>query len=127
MRELLYIACGGALGAVIRFWVGGWAHRLGNGMAFPWGTLAVNLIGSLAIGILWAVLDRFTVETNLRMFLQVGILGGFTTYSTFSIEMLNLLRDGQLRLAGGYVISHIVLGLSLAAGGYFATRWLLTR
>lgn len=127
MRELLYIACGGAIGAVMRFLVGGWAQRLSWGVVFPWGTLAVNLLGSLIIGVLWAIFDRFIGAPNLRLFLLVGLLGGFTTYSTFSIETLNLLRDGELRLATLYVIAHIVLGLALAAGGYLAARGLLTR
>ncbi len=127
MRELIYIACGGALGAVLRFLVGGWAQRLSWGVVFPWGTLAVNLVGSLAIGILWAVFERFLDASNLRLFLLVGLLGGFTTYSTFSMETLNLVRDGQLRLAALYVIVHIVVGLALAAGGYFAARGVLIR
>lgn len=86
---------GGGIGAVARYWLSGFVYsRLGNG--FPYGTLAVNVIGCLLIGILiTAAEERFLVSPVIRVFLAIGILGGFTTFSTFSFETVTLLRDGQ--------------------------------
>ncbi|HSH00012.1 MAG TPA: fluoride efflux transporter CrcB, partial [candidate division Zixibacteria bacterium] len=112
---------GGALGAVGRWALSGWAQRFANS-ALPWGTLAVNLFGSLLIGALWAAFERFVVSPNLRVFLLVGLLGGFTTFSTYSLETVMLLRDGELRLALYNALAQNALGVGLALGGYLLVR-----
>ena len=124
MERILYIAAGGAIGAVARWAVSGWAQRLAD-TPFPWGTLTVNLLGSLIIGALWGVFERFISAPNLRMFLLVGLLGGFTTFSTYSIETVSLLRDGELKLALVNALSHNALGVALAFAGYMLARMLL--
>ncbi|OGF50255.1 MAG: hypothetical protein A2231_04785 [Candidatus Firestonebacteria bacterium RIFOXYA2_FULL_40_8] len=128
MLRYLYVALGGAIGSVLRYAVSGLDFKLSNGI-FPTSTLIVNLFGSLVIGILWGMFERFEFSPMLRVFLFVGILGGFTTFSSFSLENLNLLRDGEVKTAVIYILITNISGIGLAFGGYFAARVLtnLTR
>ena len=98
MRYWLIFA-GGGLGAVLRYWVQGLVYnRVGSG--FPYGTVVVNIAGCFVIGLLMVSLEeRFLATPALRLFLTVGILGGFTTFSSFSFETLALFRDGESALA----------------------------
>ncbi len=102
MRDYFWIAFGGALGSVSRFWVSGVvAQRLGEG--FPFGTLAVNIAGCLAIGFFTGLTGPeggLAVHPTYRQFFTVGVCGGFTTFSAFSIQTLNLARNGDLVGAG---------------------------
>lgn len=119
IRTLCWIALGGALGAVARSLVTGGLFKWLPGM-FPWGTLAVNVIGSFAIGILFAWLSGTVwLHTMARPFLVVGFLGAFTTFSAFSIETLTLLDDGRAGLALLYSLSSVVACVGAA--------WLGTR
>ena len=121
MLRYLYVALGGAIGSVLRYAVSGLDFKLSNGI-FPTSTLIVNLFGSLVIGILWGMFERFEFSPMLRVFLFVGILGGFTTFSSFSLENLNLLRDGEVKTAVIYILITNISGIGLAFGGYFAAR-----
>ncbi|WP_456416589.1 fluoride efflux transporter CrcB [Thiolapillus sp.] len=106
--QALAIAAGGALGALMRYWVSTATYAwLGRG--FPWGTLAVNVLGSFLMGVLYILLlERLSSGPEMRAFLLIGFLGAFTTFSAFSMETLNLLEDAQfgkaLLNAGGSVI-----------------------
>lgn len=116
----LWIALGGGLGSVLRFWLQGRVQGAFPGL-FPMGTLAVNLIGSAVIGFLGGCFGSASPAdgpAHLRLFLMVGILGGFTTFSSFSFENLYLLRSGEGRLAAIYLIASNVLGVALAFGGF---------
>ncbi len=100
MTQIISIAAGGAVGALLRFWVSNGVYAL-LGRGFPYGTLAVNVIGSLAMGLLYVFfLERMTVSAELRGAVLIGLLGSFTTFSTFSIETLNLIAQADFMKAG---------------------------
>jgi len=111
MLTTLGVALGGALGATLRYLVGlGLEQRLGSG--FPFGTLTVNLVGCLLIGLLAALfVDATEGREPLRLFLIVGCLGGFTTFSSFGLDTLRLLQDGAVAAAVGYVLASNLGGL----------------
>jgi len=110
MLEYLLIAIGGALGSVARYWVSGFvAQRVGE--VFPFGTLVVNVTGSLLIGFfatLTAPDGRFIAQPALRVFVMYGICGGYTTFSSFSLQTLNLARDGEWFGAGANAVLSLV-------------------
>lgn len=113
MWTYLWIALGGALGSVARFWCNGLVSEK-MGATLPWGTLAVNVAGSFVIGFLGAVSlpeGRLNPQTRAftTQFLMIGICGGYTTFSSFSLQTLDLLRDGEWLHAGGNVLLSVVL------------------
>jgi CrcB protein len=119
--QALAIAAGGAIGALMRYWVSTAIYAwLGRG--FPWGTLGVNLLGSFAMGILYILLlERLSSAPEMRAFLLIGFLGAFTTFSTFSIETLNLLENAQIgkaliNAAGSVVICIAAAWLGVVLG-----------
>ena len=94
MNQVLAIAAGGAVGSVLRFWMSTWVHSFA-GRTFPYGTLTVNVVGCLAMGFLFVLfVDRLSDNNVLRAGILIGVLGGFTTFSSFSIETLNLIEQG---------------------------------
>lgn len=125
MRSALLVALGGALGSVLRWLVGGWVHAATPTSTFPWGTFTVNALGSFAIGaLLGLALERALVSPAMRLLLVTGVLGGFTTFSAFSYETLQLARDGQWPAAIGYSLGSVLAGLAAAFGGWaLATRF----
>lgn len=114
---------GGAIGAGARWMVGRWAlHAFGP--AFPWGTLGVNLAGGLLMGLLVGVLAAKGASEAVRSFLGVGVLGGFTTFSAFSLELVQMLERGQAGLALGYALASVIgAGVALGAGLAVARAW----
>lgn len=123
MPAILLIALGGAIGAVLRYGAVDALHRL-TGEPLPWGTLAVNLVGSFALGFLLLASDRLPLSENVRLFGAVGVLGAFTTFSAFSWEVTWLLRQGEWLRAGAYAAGSVVLGvLALVAGGVAASAF----
>ena len=125
MSKLILIFVGSGIGGVSRYMLSGWAQRLSNG-SFPLGTLAVNLLGCLAIGFLSAAFaGRWFVREEHRVAIVVGVLGGFTTFSAFGMETFALLNDGQRLRAVLNVLSSVVLGVAGVWIGYrVAERWL---
>lgn len=120
VASLLQVALGGALGASLRWLTGLGATRL-LGHGFPWGTLIVNILGSFAMGVLVVVLARRSA-THLAPLLMTGLLGGFTTFSAFSLDAFTLYERGQVWLAGAYVLVSVVVSLLAIALGILATR-----
>lgn len=115
----LYVALGGAAGALARFALGGWiAGRAGEG--FPWATFAVNVAGSLLLGFFLRALPGHPAEAELRALLAVGFCGAFTTFSTFGYETTALLHRGAMGSAAGYVVGSVLLSVA----GVLAGAWL---
>jgi CrcB protein len=124
MIQVLAIAGGGAIGALLRFWVSGWVYAVA-GRSFPYGTLAVNVVGSLAIGFMYVwLLERVAGGVAWRAFLLIGLLGAFTTFSTFSLETLNLIEAGQLGRAVANMLLSVVLCVAAASLGVLIARQL---
>jgi CrcB protein len=124
MTQVLAIAAGGAIGALLRYWTSVAVHsRLG--MAFPYGTLAVNILGSLLMGFLYIwLIDRMTAGPALRAFLLIGVLGAFTTFSTFSMETLNLMEAGHPGKALANILVSVIVCVAAAGLGVLAARQL---
>lgn len=121
MPNTVYVILGAALGATGRYLVAGWVSNLAD-TGFPWGTLAVNLLGCLVIGLSWGLGERALWAPAFRTLLFVGILGSFTTFSSFGLETLHLLRDGEAGRALAYVLGSNLGGFSLVWLGLIATR-----
>ncbi len=118
----LWVAVGGALGSMARFWLGN-AMALAVGSQFPWGTLLINVLGSFVIsffGMLTGTSPRFAVPYEARIFVTVGLCGGFTTFSSFSLQTVELMRTGQAGRAGIYVAASVILCLAACAAGFSA-------
>ena len=122
MNNLLAIAAGGALGSVLRYGLGTAVTRWA-GSGFPWGTLAVNAMGSFLFGLLaFGLVERLPGESALRAFLLVGLLGAFTTFSTFSFETLGLLQEGEMGRALMNMFASVALCVLLAFAGFALAR-----
>lgn len=122
MTTYLWIALGGALGSMARYWmtlaVAAW-----TGPRFPWGTIAINVIGSFVIGLVaygTVPVGRVPITFGIRTFLLVGICGGFTTFSSFSLQTLELMRAGHWLEAGANIVLSVVLCLAGVWAGYAA-------
>lgn len=120
--EILSIACGGAIGAVCRYLLGNIVSRMLMS-ALPWGTFIINISGSFAMGVLMTlIVEREVLPAAWRLFLCVGVLGGFTTFSSFGYEALMLLMEGRLLAAMGYAGGSILLGMLAAGVGVLCAR-----
>ena len=125
MKLILAIAAGGALGAVARHQVSANVMRL-TGAGFPWGTVAVNVVGSFLMGVLIELMaQRLNVGMELRAFLTVGFLGAFTTFSTFSLDFATLFERGAGMAALGYAGISVVLAIVALFAGLAVMRFLL--
>jgi len=119
MRTLVLIGTGGFIGSILRYLLSGYVQQLSKGLQFPFGTLAVNVVGCVLVGFLAELADqRGFISDETRGFLIVGILGGFTTFSAFGNETMNLIRGGEPWLAFGNILGHITLGLFSVWLGY---------
>ena len=126
MYTYLSIALGGALGSMARYATGVYVGRW-LGMAFPWGTLLINIIGSFLIG---AFAESFALRWDssplTRVFLIVGVCGGYTTFSTFSLDIVTLINRGEALAAAAYIVASVVLGVAALFAGLHAMRFIFT-
>ena len=125
MTNLLLVAAGGAIGASLRHLSGiAWLRMAGP--AFPYGTLFVNVVGSLIMGffIAWLV-NRQGTSNELRMFIATGILGGFTTFSAFSLDVANLIERGAMQLTIFYILASVILSIAAVFAGLWFGRTIL--
>lgn len=122
--QILLVAIGGAIGATLRHLVGILTLRL-FGSGFPWGTITVNIVGSFAMGVIIELIaKRFSAPLEVRLFLVTGVLGGFTTFSSFSLDTVFLWERGQTALAIGYVAASVGLSIAALFGGLALVRGL---
>ncbi|HGY89750.1 MAG TPA: fluoride efflux transporter CrcB [Planctomycetes bacterium] len=124
--EWLAVAVGGMLGALGRYAVSGWVHRLTDVSGFPLGTLVVNVVGCSVLGVLMQLVEegRFA-SAPWRLFIAVGLLGSFTTFSTFGYETLELLRGGDGRWAALNLLGNLLLGVGALLVGRLVVRGLI--
>lgn len=121
--KYLVVFTGGGIGAALRYWLQGVVYNR-TGAGFPYGTFAVNVLGCFVIGLLMASLEeRFLTAPSLRLFLTIGVLGGFTTMSSFSYETLSLVREGQFTLSMANVGLSIFCCLSATWAGMQIGKW----
>jgi len=120
--QLLYISIFGGLGCLSRYLVSGWVYTF-SGRGLPYGTLAVNILGSLLLGLIMeGSLRSALLPPDLRVGLTVGFMGGFTTFSTFSYETIRLFEEGSYLQAGGNILLNVAVCLFFAALGIFLAR-----
>lgn len=124
MMRVFYVALGGAIGSAARFVLSGGVHAW-IGSTYPWGTFVVNLAGSFAAGFLWRLFEQLLIAPHLRPFIFIGVLGGFTTFSSYMLETLNLCRDGQYLAACGNMTLHTVCGMVCVMAGWMLAQVVL--
>jgi CrcB protein len=118
MQKTLFIALAGLAGTLLRYWLSGVVARQ-YGETFPWGTMAVNVIGCFLAGaVFYLTEERFLVSPAVRSVILIGFLGGFTTFSSYGLQTFTLLRDGELGLATLNIAASNVLGLLMVWTGY---------
>ena len=124
MTNIFLVMGGGAVGAALRYLLGRFAGQMAPGAAWPWGTFAANLIGGFAMGLLagWLARGSTTSGEPMRLLLGVGVLGGFTTFSSFSLETMQMIERGQIGLALGYALFSLVGAVAALALGLMAMR-----
>lgn len=126
MKQLILVALGGGIGAGLRFATNLWALRV-LGAAFPWGTLVVNVLGSFFMGLLAVLFARkFGLSDEWRLFLMTGLLGGYTTFSAFSLDAMKLIENGALQSASLYIGANVIGSILALLLGLFIARNFLT-
>lgn len=118
MLNYVVLATGGAIGTMLRYYIGTTLYQSLKNPAFPWGTVVINLAGSLIIGILAGWNDATPLQPNLRLFLFVGLLGGFTTFSAYSLETINLFRNSMAVYAMLNILVSNIGGIIFAYSGF---------
>ena len=124
MENILIIGLGGFIGAVLRYQVSGWAYQA-MGTDFPYGTLVVNIAGSFVLGLFLTFAEgKFMVSPVMRSFIAIGILGAFTTFSTFSFETVQLMQSGSYISAVLNIVLSLALGIPAVMGGILIAKFI---
>ena len=126
MKNIIAIALGGSLGAVSRYLLSKYVSGY-FGAIFPWGTLAVNLIGSLLIGFLFGLAEKTIITASIRTFVMIGFIGAFTTFSTYVLESVNLFRDGEIKLGLLNIGISNILGIGCIILGFYMASLLMQK
>ncbi len=121
MSKLLLVGIGGFIGACLRYIISGIAYKY-LGSNFPWGTLLVNLIGAFAIGFFWQSFENIISSTNLNLFILIGMVGAFTTFSTYSLETINLLKNNDITFAMLNILATNILSLVFVFVGIVVSK-----
>lgn len=122
--KLLYLGLAGAAGTLARYGLSGWVGR-SFGTTFPWGTAAVNILGCLFFGLMWACVEnKLAVTGQIKLVIFMGFFGAFTTFSTFAFETGQLLDDSQWLWAAGNLLLHTVAGLAALMAGLAIGKWI---
>jgi len=124
--KIVLLLAGGAIGTLARYALAGFTHKVYTG-TFPMGTLAVNLLGSFIIGFLWGISESKNISPNYRSFVFIGLLGGFTTFSTYALETMNLVRANEIRQAITNVLVTNIAGLVLVFIGFFIAKGIINQ
>lgn len=117
MNSVVWVALGGAIGSVIRYVVAQWIG-VREAPQFPWHTFSINIAGCLLIGVVWALVEKYNCVPALRFFLMTGILGGFTTFSSFGLETMQLIQSKAYLTAFSYVTLSNVIGIVMVLAAY---------
>jgi fluoride exporter len=127
MKSLILVMAGGSIGSGLRYLLSRRLQFLSDSSSWPWGTFAVNLLGGLAMGLLigWLMMTDRAVNSDMRLLLGVGLLGGFTTFSAFSLEMASMIERGLALQAFGYAAASVLLALAAVFAGLSISRTLL--
>lgn len=123
MKLLLLVGVGSFLGGIFRFLLSEWIQTK-TLSTFPYGTLTVNLIGCFAIGVVFAIVEKSQLSMEWRGLVATGILGGFTTFSAFSMETFSMIRSGNIFNAALYILLSIIIGLLATAIGFWSVKWI---
>lgn len=125
LRESIAILMGGGIGSLCRFALSFWVQERTQAVYFPWGILTVNVLGCLAIGLLYGpFVTRFNLGPTVRAGVFIGLLGGFTTFSSFSLDTIQLLNSGAYGVATLYVLSSVVMSLAATAFGLMLYKFI---
>lgn len=121
IEKIAAVAIGGSVGAVLRYLTYLLFER-SHEHSLPWATITVNLLGSFLIGFLWGFFDKMYVSPGIRLFIFVGLLGSFTTFSTFAFEVFDMGKNENMMNGLIYLLISNVFGITLAAGGYYLSK-----
>jgi len=117
MIKVLLLIAGGAVGTVCRYYLSGWVQQ-STSSAFPYGIFTVNIVGSLVIGICWGVSEQYNISPHYRLFIFTGLLGGFTTFSSFMLDTMALFKTGDYKTALMYILTSNIFGILAVFLGY---------
>lgn len=123
MYNIILLLAGGGIGTVARYVLSDYTHKYYLG-AFPLGTLAVNMLGSFIIGIMWGMFSPENISSGMRAFLFIGILGGFTTFSSYALDSYNMLKDGEIKMAMLNVMANNVFSIGMVLLGLLLVNFL---
>ncbi|MBO5225891.1 MAG: fluoride efflux transporter CrcB [Parabacteroides sp.] len=125
MIKVLLLMAGGAIGTIFRFGISTWVQR-SMLPTFPWGILSVNVIGSFSIGLCWSMTEVLNLSSNTRLFIFTGLFGGFTTFSSFTLDTMSLMKVGEYKLALLNILASNFLGLLAVFLGLFLGKHIIS-